>query len=73
MSQLHNASALAIQQARVDQMSRRFSDRVSDGSFGGRRGLYEHHARVLRQARAELAARKVTKVTSNLLSEGNSQ
>ena len=37
-------------QAHVDSLSMRFAERAADGSFCGRRGLYEHHARVLRQA-----------------------
>lgn len=41
-------------EAHADRMTSNFSERASDGSFCGRRGLFEHHARVLRQARAEL-------------------
>ena len=43
-------------QAEVDGMTSRFNERASDGSFCGRRGLHDHHERVLRQARARLAA-----------------
>lgn len=42
-------------QGQVDRMASKFSERAADGSFCGRRGLFEHHARVLRQAGAELA------------------
>ena len=45
----------ATLEAETDAMAHRFAERASDGSFSGRRGLYEHHERVLRQARARLA------------------
>ena len=37
-------------------MEVRASDRIAKGVFQGHRGLAEHHARVLRQAKARLAA-----------------
>jgi hypothetical protein len=43
-------------QADVDSMGTSFNERAADGSLCGRRGLYEHHFRVLRQARARLVA-----------------
>lgn len=45
----------AVLLAEVDVMARQFVERASDGSYCGRRGLYEHHDRVLRQARTRLA------------------
>lgn len=50
------SSAQEALQAEVDDMTIRFKERASDGSFCGRRGLHDHHERVLRQARARLAA-----------------
>lgn len=45
----------AALQAEIDAMTKRFVERASNGSLCGRRGLYDHHARVLRQASARLA------------------
>jgi hypothetical protein len=43
-------------QAEVGRLETRSSERISGGRFEGRRGLAEHHARVLRQTKARLAA-----------------
>lgn len=42
-------------QAEVDAMTIRFNERASEGSFCERRGLHDHHERMLRQARGRLA------------------
>ena len=45
-----------------------FRDRTANGSYGTRRGIFDHHARVLRQAKARLAR---TRNNSGL--EGNAR
>lgn len=42
-------------ESEVDIMDGILRYRIANGLYGSRRGVYEHHARVLRQSRARLA------------------